>query len=248
MVPTSSYSSYGASPLFSPFGQRLRGGGKTYRVNFWGGENVLQSVLSKTTFGGLRNWGWSGRRLFLSREMTESRQKMGGGKTYRRRGVQKRLWGGVFRRIYGMFSTPLSFPPPLAALWPFRESHIDSWLQYLWKLLQLQFLSRYFCITMPSFWLEVLYTSPICITILLPFILGYFCRSIKVRGRWNTPHFICIWRSLVWDGGCYSFQQRHFCEQGKNRDAPAPSQSPGKNDFLEELRMTYVIFKISISG
>ena len=31
-------------------------------------------------------------------------------------GVQKRFWGGVFRRIYGMFSTPLSFPPPLAAL------------------------------------------------------------------------------------------------------------------------------------
>ena len=67
-----------------------------------GGENVLQSVLSKTTFGGLRNWAWSGRCLFLLREMTESRQK-GGGKTYRRWGVQKRFWGGVFRRIYGMF-------------------------------------------------------------------------------------------------------------------------------------------------
>ena len=87
----------------------------------WGGENVLQSVLSKTTFGGLRNWGWSGRCLFLLREMTESRQKKGGGKTYRRWGVQKRFWGGVFRRIYGMFSTPLSFPPPSAALWAIRN-------------------------------------------------------------------------------------------------------------------------------
>ena len=43
-----------------------------------GGGNVLQSVLSKTTFGGLRNWGWSGRCPFLPREMAESRQKRGG--------------------------------------------------------------------------------------------------------------------------------------------------------------------------
>ena len=54
------------------FGQRLRGGQNVSR-EFGGGENVLQSVLSKTTFGGLRNWGWSGRCLFLLREMTESR-------------------------------------------------------------------------------------------------------------------------------------------------------------------------------
>ena len=85
-------------------GQRLRGGQNVTRVNL-GGGNVLESVLSKTTFGGLRNWGWSGRRLFLLREMTESRQKKGG-KTYRRWGVQKRFWGGVFRRIYGMFPPP----------------------------------------------------------------------------------------------------------------------------------------------
>ena len=47
-------------------------------MNLGGGGNVLQSGLSKTTFGGLRNWGWSGRCLFLLREMTESRQKIGG--------------------------------------------------------------------------------------------------------------------------------------------------------------------------
>ena len=81
-------------------------------MNLGGGENVLQGVLSKTTFGGLKNRGWSGRCLVLLREMTESRQK-GGGKTYRRCGVQKRFWGGVFRRIYGMFSTPPEFSTPL---------------------------------------------------------------------------------------------------------------------------------------
>ena len=40
------------------FGQRLRGGQNVSR-EFGGGENVLHSVLSKTTFGCLRNWGWS---------------------------------------------------------------------------------------------------------------------------------------------------------------------------------------------
>ena len=50
--------------------------------------------------------------------------KKGGGETYRRWGVQKRFWGVVFRRIYGMFSTPLSFPPPSAALcW----SRVKAW-------------------------------------------------------------------------------------------------------------------------
>ena len=44
--------------------------------------------------------------------MTESRQK-GGGKRIVVGGVQKRFWGGVLRRIYGMLSTPLSFPLPL---------------------------------------------------------------------------------------------------------------------------------------
>ena len=31
------------------------------------------------------------------------------------------------------------------------------------------------------------HTPPMCITIRLPFLSRYFCRSIKVRGRWNTP-------------------------------------------------------------
>ena len=82
-----SETSFQISRLFSEtlFSTRLgsgRGGGQNVSREFangGGGENVLQSVLSKTTFGGLRNWGWSGRCLFLLREMTQSRQKRGGG-------------------------------------------------------------------------------------------------------------------------------------------------------------------------
>ena len=47
----------------------------------FGGETYCRVCSPKTTFGGLRNWGWSGRCLFPLREMTESRQKGGG--TYR---------------------------------------------------------------------------------------------------------------------------------------------------------------------
>ena len=45
----------------------------------------------------------------------------------------------------------------------------------------------YFCQSMPSSWQKVVYTPPICITIRLPFVSRYFCGSIRVRGRWNTP-------------------------------------------------------------
>ena len=59
-------------------GQRLRGGVKTYHVNLGVGKRTAACAL-QTTFGGPRNWGWSGQRLFLLGEMTESRQKGGGG-------------------------------------------------------------------------------------------------------------------------------------------------------------------------
>ena len=45
----------------------------------------------------------------------------------------------------------------------------------------------YFCKCMPSPWQKVVYTPPICITIRLPFVSRYFCGSIRVRGRWDTP-------------------------------------------------------------
>ena len=38
-----------------------------------------------------------------------------------------------------------------------------------------------------TLWLEVAYTPNICITLLVPFVSRYFCWSIWVRGRWNTP-------------------------------------------------------------
>ena len=31
-------------------------------------------------------------------------------------------------------------------------------------------------------------TPPVCIMIHLPFVSRYFCRSIRVRGRWDTPN------------------------------------------------------------
>ena len=46
----------------------------------------------------------------------------------------------------------------------------------------------YFCKSMPSSWQKVVYTPPICITIRLPFVSRYFCWSIRVRGRWDTPN------------------------------------------------------------
>ena len=35
-----------------------------------------------------------------------------------------------------------------------------------------------------------IYTPPICVTIRLPFVSRYICKSIRVRGRWNTPKFL----------------------------------------------------------
>ena len=42
---------------------------------------------------------------------------------------------------------------------------------------------------MPSSWPKVVYIPPICITIRLPFVSRYFCRSIRFRGRRNTPNY-----------------------------------------------------------
>ena len=52
--------------------------------------------------------------------------------------------------------------------------------------IHLPFLSRCFGKSMPSSWQKVADTLPICITIQLPFVSRYLCRSIRVRGRWNT--------------------------------------------------------------
>ena len=49
------------------------------------------------------------------------------------------------------------------------------------------FLSRYFCRSMPSSWQKVVYTSPMCITIRLPFVSRCLCRS---RGSLGHPQRI----------------------------------------------------------
>ena len=46
---------------------------------------------------------------------------------------------------------------------------------------------------MPSSWQKVVYTPPICITIRLPFVSRCFCRSIGVRGRWDTQESVQWW-------------------------------------------------------
>ena len=87
------------------FWAAAEGGGNISR-ELGGGGNVLQSVLSKTAFGGLKNWGWSGRCLFLLREITESRQTRGGG---------KRIVGGVSKNVFGegfFAEFTVCFPPP----------------------------------------------------------------------------------------------------------------------------------------
>ena len=50
----------------------------------------------------------------------------------------------------------------------------------------LPFLSRYFCKSIPSSLQKVVGAPPICITIRLLFPSRCLCRSIRVRGRWNT--------------------------------------------------------------
>ena len=75
----SHFSAHGAVYAKDPsLGSGWRGGGQNVSSELGGGGNVLQSVLSETTFGGLRNWAWSGRCLFLLREMTESPKRGGG--------------------------------------------------------------------------------------------------------------------------------------------------------------------------
>ena len=52
-------------------------------------------------------------------------------------------------------------------------------------VIHLPFVSRYFCKSMPSSWQKVVYTPS-----------RYLCRSIRVRGRWNTPSVLSVWLSV----------------------------------------------------
>ena len=68
-----------------------------------------------------------------------------------------------------------------------RKDHITWWM--LPADVNLPFLSRYFCKSVSSSLLKVVYTPPIRITMHFPLVSRCFCRSIRVRGCcWkNTP-------------------------------------------------------------
>ena len=84
------------------------GGGQNVTRDFgWGGKRTAERAL-QTTFGGLRNWAWSGRCLFPLREMTESRQKGGGG--------ERSVGGGGGPKTFLGRGFTVCFPPPSAAL------------------------------------------------------------------------------------------------------------------------------------
>ena len=75
---------------------------------------------------------------------------------------------------------------------------------------------------MPPSWQQVASTPTICITIRLPLVSRYFCRSIGVRGCWNSPK-----NFLSWIMGWMFFS---FCFAGRKTKYPPkiPLQnSPG---------------------
>ena len=96
------------------WGNPQRGlGGKTYRA-IWaaGGERTIECPLQKPVFGGLRKWDSSGLCPLppvASKENDRAWTK-GGEETYHKWGEGPELFFG--EGFYGMFSPPLSFPPP----------------------------------------------------------------------------------------------------------------------------------------
>ena len=74
-------------------------GGKTYHVSLAGGGDVLQSVLSKTTFAGLRKSDWSGLCPFPLRKMTGRVQNVPGNRIIGG-GVQNRFLGRVLWCVF----------------------------------------------------------------------------------------------------------------------------------------------------
>ena len=88
-----------------PFGGGGGWSGKPYHMIFFGGVERTVECPVQTTFGGPRNWDWSGRCLFRLRDMTESHQKKGGWGN----GVPKTFWG----RGFTVCSPPRSYSPPL---------------------------------------------------------------------------------------------------------------------------------------
>ena len=93
-----------------------------------------------------------------------------------------------------------------------QESQIDPWPRYFWKVLRYTsyFYLCIFTTSMPSSCLKIAYRPPSCITIRFPFVSCYFCRSIRVRGRWNTPRRRCPDFPRV--GSAASCHQTQLCK------------------------------------
>ena len=78
-------------------------------------------------------------------------------------------------------------------------------------------------------------SGSICLTIRSAFASRYFCKSIRVGGRWNTPQlkaesrpkrclrFLALSLSQV--------SNSIFCEPGKNRSSLFLSETPQKHDI-----------------
>ena len=74
-----------------------------------------------------------------------------------------------------------------------EHNSTPPWQRYFFKSIvtYLPLLSRYLLKSTPSPWQKVAYTPPICITIRLPFVLRYICRSIRTGGHWNPLKVSC---------------------------------------------------------
>ena len=69
-----------------------------------------------------------------------------------------------------------------------QESQIHPWPRYFWKVSRYtsHFYRDTFAKVCPPLCRKLFFTTN-CITIRLPFVSQYSCRSIRVRGRWDTP-------------------------------------------------------------
>ena len=78
---------------------------------------------------------------------------------------------------------------------PSSGESIDPWPPYtlwsVWWHTSQVYRDAYFCNSMPSSWLNVVCTLPICVTIQLPFLSQNLCRSVRIRGGWNPP-MVCL--------------------------------------------------------
>ena len=136
--------------------------------------------------------------------------------------------------------------------WPYplinQESQIDPWcIAILLKsiAIHLPFLWHTSAKVCPSSWQKVVYTPPICITIRLPFVSRYFCGSIRVRGRWNTP------KGVFWKRGL--FRKVHFLEILENLEIleilenPQAVESKGESGHFLEILENLEILEILLS-